>query len=109
MSPLCCGQSSSGIPQGLTLWTALSTLALPVGAFAPYFGKSNTTTENLSYGSVLYVHSVPVAQPSAIPTAPGVHLSGGCQGQVVVTVRMGSNFDNVSGGKTLDQLWSLKG
>lgn len=56
-----------------------------------------------------YVHGVPVAQPSAVPTAPGVHLSSGCQGQVVVTVRMGSDFDNVSGDKTLDELRGLKG
>lgn len=27
----------------------------------------------------------------------------------MVTVRMGSNFDNVSGDKTLDELWGLKG
>lgn len=50
-----------------------------------------------------------MTQPSAVPATPGVHLSSGCQGQVVVTVRMGSNFDNVSGDKTLDELWGLKG
>lgn len=49
-----------------------------------------------------------MAQPSAVPTAPGVHLSSGSQGQVVVTIRMRSNFYNVSGRKALDQLWGLK-
>jgi hypothetical protein len=49
-----------------------------------------------------------MAQPSAISTAPGVHLPRGSQSQIVVTIRMGSNFHNVSGGKTLDQLWSLE-
>lgn len=57
----------------------------------------------------LYVHSVPMAQPSAIPAAPGIHFAGSCQGQVVVTIGMGSDFYNVSGGEALDQLWSLKG
>lgn len=77
--------------------------------FPPCFGESNTKGEHVSYRSGPYIHGVPVAQPSAVPTAPGVHLSSGCQGQVVVTVRMGSDFDNVSGDKTLDELWSLKG
>lgn len=77
--------------------------------FPPCFRKSNTKGEHVSDRGGLYVHSVPVAQPSAVPATPGVHLSSGCQGQVVVTVRMGSNFDNVSGDKTLDELWGLKG
>lgn len=49
-----------------------------------------------------------MAQSSTIPATPGVHLSRGRQSQVVVTIRMGSNLYNVSGGKTLDQLWSLE-
>lgn len=42
------------------------------------------------------------------PLSPGVHLSSGSQGYAVVTIRMGSNFYNVSGGKALDQRWGLK-
>lgn len=63
----------------------------------------------MGYKGRPYVHGIPMAQPSAVPTAPGVHLSSGGQGQVVVTVGMGSNFYNVSGGKTLDQLRGLQG
>jgi hypothetical protein len=67
------------------------------------------TTRNIAVSETfLYIHCVPMAQPSAISTAPGVHLPRGSQSQIVVTIRMGSNFHNVSGGKTLDQLWSLE-
>lgn len=81
----------------------------PLSSLPPYFGKSNTREEHVNYGIGPYIHCVPMTKPSAVPTAPGVHLSSGCQGQVVVAVGMGSNFDNVSRGKTLDQLWGLKG
>lgn len=55
-----------------------------------------------------HVHRVPVAQPAAVPAAPGVHLAGGGQGQVVVAVGVGSDLHDVSGGKTLDQLRGLR-
>lgn len=56
-----------------------------------------------------HVHGVPVAQPAAVPAAPGEHLASGGQGQVVVAVGMGSNLHDVSGGETLDQLGGLTG
>ena len=80
----------------------------PHFSLPPYFGYSNTKAECIRYRNRLHIHGVSMAQTSAIPAAPGIHLSSGCQGQVVVTVWMGSNFYNVSGGKPLDQLWGLK-
>lgn len=96
---------------------ALSIAALHVWAAAqpsphfslpPYFGYSNTKAECIRYRNRLHIHGVSVAQTSAVPAAPGIYLSSGCQGQVMVTVWMGSNFYNVSGGKPLDQLGGLK-
>lgn len=68
----------------------------PLSSLLPYFRKSNTREEHVNYGIGPYVHCVPMAKSSAVPTAPGVYLSSGCQSQVVVAIGMGSNFDNVS-------------
>lgn len=99
----------SGSPVHLAQPAAAAGRHQATPSFPPCFGESNTKGEHVSYRSGPHVHGVPVAQPSAVPTAPGVHLSSGGQGQVVVTVRMGSDFDDVSGDKTLDELWGLKG
>ena len=78
-------------------------------SFPSHFGYSNSKGKHVNYKNQPYIHSIPMAQSSTIPTTPGVHFSRGCQSQVVVTIRMGSNLYNVSGSKTLDQLWGLKG
>lgn len=81
---------------------------LAVSPSQPCVSEPLGNTESMVSGW-LHVHGVPVAQPAAVPAAPGVHLASGGQGQVVVAVGMGSNLHDVSGGKALDQLWGLMG